>query len=153
MSDIEFKASDAQLADEQSIRTSRAFSNAAIARKDVDAIASIWTSEIHVVGSMSSQLSGVEANRRIYIDQFASRPDTLYIRTPSTVSVMSNWGVGMETGEWVGQWTDPDGLVKLTGRYMAQWIKIQGEWRIQGEMYVPVTCVGSAYCLRHPLKG
>ena len=77
--------------DEDAIRACRAQSNAAIARKDIDAIASFWTEEIHVTSSMSSQLCGVAANRRLYQDLFASRPDTLYIRTPSEVVVMPAW--------------------------------------------------------------
>jgi ketosteroid isomerase-like protein len=141
------------LSDEDRIRSCRFLSNAAIAEKDVNVIASFWTDQIHVLGSMSLQLSGIEANRRFYVDQFASRPDTTYVRTPTTVTVMQSWGTGMESGEWVAAWTDPDGPVRVTGRYMAQWLRVDNEWRIQGELYVPTSCVGGAYCTRHPVKG
>ena len=141
------------LPDEESIRACRAQSNAALARRDVDAIASFWTEEIHVTSSMSSQLCGVEANRRLYQDLFASRPDTLYIRTPSEVVVMPAWQVALEAGEWVGTWTDPDGAVRVSGRYMAQWLRGAAGWRIQAELYVPTACEGGAYCARHPVKG
>lgn len=140
------------LAEEAHIRAARAASNAAVARKDVDAIASFWTDGIHVLGSMSLQLSGIEANRRFYTEQFAKRPDTGYVRIPSTVQVMRAWGIAMESGKWLGTWTDPDGPVQVTGRYMAQWLKLESGWRIQGELYVPTSCVGGAYCAEHPAR-
>lgn len=139
------------MTDEALIRAARSTSNAAIVRKDVNAIASLWTDEIHVLGSMSLQLSGVQANRRFYEAQFARRPDTNYERTPVTVQVMAAWRVALETGEWIATWTDPDGAVRLGGSYMAQWLRLTAGWRIQGEIYVPTSCTGGAYCKRHPL--
>jgi ketosteroid isomerase-like protein len=143
---------DPQLPDDERIRRARASSNAAIARKDVDAIASFWTEGIHVSGSMGLHLAGIEANRRFYTDQFAGRPDTVYVRTPSEVQAMDAWRVALESGQWVATWTDADGPVQVTGRYMAQWLRIGGEWLIHGELYVPTACVGGAYCARHPLQ-
>jgi uncharacterized protein (TIGR02246 family) len=139
--------------DEERIRAARAASNEAILSKDVDAIASFWTDEVHVLGSMSLQLSGVKANRQFYVAQFAKRPDTTYARAPSTVHVMAAWKVALESGEWVATWTDPDGPTRISGSYMAQWLHSEAGWRIQGELYVPTTCSGGAYCERHPVKG
>lgn len=141
------------MTDEERIRAARSASNLAIVRKDVDTIASFWTDEVHVLGSMSLQLSGIEANRRFYEAQFAKRPDTTYARTPSTVQVMATWGVALESGEWVATWTDPDGPVRVSGNYMAQWLRSEAGWRIQGELYVPTSCAGGDYCERHPSKG
>ncbi|MGJ7609631.1 MULTISPECIES: YybH family protein [unclassified Variovorax] len=140
------------MTDEELIRAARATSNAAIVRKHVDTIASFWTEEVHVLGSMSLQLSGIEANRRFYEAQFARRPDTTYARTPSTVHVMAAWKVALESGDWVATWTDPDGPVRVSGSYMAQWLRSDAGWRIQGELYVPTSCAGGAYCERHPVK-
>lgn len=140
------------MTNEALIRAARSISNAAIVRKDVETIASFWTDEIHVLGSMSRQLSGVQANRQFYETQFASRPDTSYARTPVTVQVMATWKVALETGEWVATWTDADGPVRVGGSYMAQWLQSTTGWRIQGEIYVPTSCIGGAYCEQHPLK-
>ena len=137
-------------ADEDAIRAARAFSNQAIARKDVAAIASLWMDDVIVLGSTSVQLAGAEVNRNFYTAQFARRPDTLWVRTPSAVTVMAAWSVAAEEGHWTGNWTELDGPVELTGRYMAQWVRTDGGWRIQGELYVPTTCVGGAYCARSP---
>lgn len=44
--------------------------------------------------------------------------------------------------------TEPDGRVELRGRYMAQWVCVEGDWRIQGELYVPTSCIDGVYCAR-----
>jgi ketosteroid isomerase-like protein len=132
--------------DEQVIRAARAFSNQAIVNKDIDGIASVWKDDILVLGSTSVQLAGAQANRRFYSAQFARRPDTLWVRTPSAVSVMPAWRVGLEEGHWSGQWTEPDGPIEMSGRYMAQWVRVEHGWLIQGELYVPTSCVGGDYC-------
>ena len=139
-----------RLSDEDCIRQARSLSNAAIARQDLDAIAVWWSAGIHVTGSTAAQLAGVEATRRFYAAQFARRPDTRWDRTPALVRVLAPWGVGLESGHWVGTWTDPDGPVRVGGDYMAQWLRSGGQWRIQAELYVPTECTGGAYCARHP---
>ncbi|MDB5827870.1 MAG: hypothetical protein JWQ73_2090 [Variovorax sp.] len=132
------------------IRAARASSNLAIVRQEIEDIASVWMDDILVLGSTSVQLLGAEANRRFYMAQFARRPDTLWVRTPISVSVMSAWGVAFEEGDWTGRWTEPDGSVELRGRYAAQWVCANRKWRIQGELYVPMACVGGTYCDRSP---
>lgn len=138
--------------DADRIRAHRLASNAAVARHDTDAIAAFWSDAVQVTGSMGRQLAGPAANRRFYEERFAARPDTLYVRTPLDIEVMSAWGVALEAGEWEATWTDPDGPVRVAGRYMAQWLRAGGNWRIHGELYVPTTCAGGAYCARHPLE-
>jgi uncharacterized protein (TIGR02246 family) len=136
--------------DEDAIRAARAGSNRAIARHDLDGIASVWMDDVLVLGSTSVQLLGAPANRRFYAAQFARRPDTVWVRTPSAVSVMADWHVAAEEGHWSGHWTEPDGPLALNGRYMAQWVRTADGWRIQGELYVPTACAGGAYCARPP---
>ena len=136
--------------DEALIRAARASSNDAIARHDIEGIARLWMDDVIVLGSTSVQIAGAEANRRFYLAAFARRPDTVWVRAPSAVSVMPAWHIGREEGDWTGRWTDPDGPVEVRGRYMAQWVHTADGWRIQGELYVPMACVGGAYCERPP---
>ncbi|SFQ33291.1 DUF4440 domain-containing protein [Variovorax sp. 770b2] len=135
-------------ANEHRIRAARAASNLAIAKQDIDGIASMWMEDVLVLSSTSVQLLGAEANRRYYQAQFARRPDTLWVRTPTSVSATSSWRIAHEEGDWTGQWTEPDGPLQLCGRYMAQWVLIGDDWCIQGEVYVPTSCIGGAYCAR-----
>lgn len=133
---------------EHQIRAARAASNLAIAKQDLDGIASVWMEDVLVLTSTSVRLLGAKANRRYYEAQFARRLDTLWVRTPSSVSAVPSWRVAHEEGDWTGQWTEPDGSVQLRGRYMAQWVRVGHDWRIQGEVYVPTSCIGGAYCAR-----
>ena len=55
-----------------------------------------------------------------------------------------------ERGEWTGRWTEPDGVVQVSGTYLAQWRKVNGTWLIQAEVFVPTSCQGSKYCAAHP---
>src|SRR4051812_6358295 len=95
--------------DEQMIRAARARSNAAIAAHDAPAIAESWLDDVHVTTSTGAQGSGRAANQSRMSEQFARRPDTIYVRTPTMIDVYLPWAVASERGEWVGRWTEPDG--------------------------------------------
>jgi ketosteroid isomerase-like protein len=136
--------------DEKLIRDARARSNAAIAAHDPPAIARAWMDDIHVVSSTSAQTAGKAANQERMTQQFARRPDTIYVRTPTTIDVNAAWAVASERGEWTGGWTEPDGKMTIGGTYLAQWRKVNGQWLIQAELYVPTRCAGSKYCSQRP---
>lgn len=140
----------AQSPDEKVIRDSRATSNAAIAKHDTAGIARFWMDDIHITTSTSAQASGRGPNLERMAQQFQRRPDTIYVRTPSTIEVFNEWSVASERGEWIGRWTEPDGKVEIGGTYLAQWRKIDGRWLIQSELYVPTKCKGSSYCAKRP---
>ena len=132
------------------IAAARSRSNAAIAAQDTVAIAREWMPDIHVVSSTSTQTAGADANAKAMQAAFTRRPDTKWVRTPVQIAVFDAWQVASEQGEWVGTWTDPDGPVRISGTYQAQWRHSDGRWRIQAEVFVPVRCEGGAYCARHP---
>ena len=136
--------------DEQLIREARARSNAAIRAHDPAAMARLWMDDVHVVRSTGTQVAGRERNQQRMEQQFATRPDTIYVRQPSAVDVYLPWGMASERGEWTARWTEPDGVVDMAGTYMAQWRRIDGVWLIQAELYVPTRCAGSGYCSRQP---
>jgi ketosteroid isomerase-like protein len=136
--------------DEQVIRDVRARSNAAIAAHDVAGIARPWLNDVHVVTSTSVQGAGSQINQQRMAAQFKNRPDTIYVRTPATIDVYAPWEVASERGTWVGRWTEPDGKLEIGGTYLAQWRKVNGEWLIQAELYVPTHCRGSKYCSQRP---
>lgn len=139
-----------QSGDEQQIRDGRARSNRAIAVHDLAGIAREWAADIHVVSSTSAQTAGRDANRERMASQFKNRPDTVYVRTPAAIDVYAPWAVASERGEWTGKWTEPDGKLEIGGTYQAQWRKIDGQWLIQAELFVPTRCAGAAYCRQRP---
>jgi ketosteroid isomerase-like protein len=136
--------------DEAAVRAARARSNVAIAAHDLPGITRHWTPDVHIVTSTSAQGTGREVNADRMAQQFKRRPDTVYVRTPSTVDIFAAWDVASERGEWTGRWTEPDGIVNIGGTYLAQWRKVDGTWLIQAELFVPTSCGGSSYCTRHP---
>lgn len=136
--------------DERVIRETRARSNAAIAAHDLAGIARAWMPDVHVVSSTSAQTAGAQLNQQRMARQFEIRPDTIYVRTPAAIQVFDSWNVASERGEWIGRWTEPDGKVEIGGPYQAQWRKIDGQWLIQAELFVPADCRGSEYCRRRP---
>jgi ketosteroid isomerase-like protein len=136
--------------DESAIRAARARSNAAIAAHDLDGLARVWMENVHVVTSTGAQEAGRERNRASFAAHFRDRPDVVYVRTPESIDVFAAWDVAAERGRWTGQWTQADGVTRISGTYLAQWRKVKGEWLIQAELFVPTGCVGSSYCERHP---
>ena len=136
--------------DENAIRTARERSNKAIAAHDLAGIAAAWMPDVHVVSSTSAQTAGRDQNRDRMSQQFTRRPDTVYVRTPVTIDVFPAWSVASERGTWTGRWTEPDGKLEISGTYQAQWRKVDGQWLIQAELFVPTRCQGSAYCRQRP---
>lgn len=136
--------------DEQQIRARRESSNAAIAGHDPRGIGAILAPNVIVVTSNSVHRPGREANEQSFADQFRTRPDVLYRRTPEEVRVFRPWLMASESGRWTGSWTEADGKIQLTGRYFAKWRQIGGQWFVESETYVPETCTGGAYCSNVP---
>lgn len=132
------------------IAAARARSNAAIARHDVAAIAREWLPDANFVSSVGRVTAGADENARFMQAAFERRPDTTWVRTPTHIDVYEAWQVASEAGRWVGTWTEPDGAVRIEGTYLAQWRRIEGRWLIRAELFVPLTCAGSAYCEAHP---
>jgi ketosteroid isomerase-like protein len=113
------------------IRAARLASNAAIARRDPDAIAAFLAPEFHVVTSSGAHRHGREESRRSWIALFASDATLWYVRTPREIRVNEAQGLAHESGEWEG--TTGQGI------YAARWRRIGGEWLIQAELFTPLT--------------
>jgi ketosteroid isomerase-like protein len=140
----------ARNAEEQAIRNRRESSNAAIAKHDTAGIGAILADDLVVVTSNSVHSFGRQTMLERFADQFRARPDVVYERRPASVSVFSPWGMASELGAWTGSWTDPDGVIRISGTYFAKWRLVNGAWRVESETYVPKSCSGGAYCRTTP---
>lgn len=136
--------------DEMAIRNARLSSNAAIASKDTNAIAKYWADDYHLVSSRNSEVAGRIKNRHNFATELYTKKEVLYVRSSQKVDVYAPWNMAAETGVWTGQWREPDGLVQLKGSYLAKWHKINGEWKIRAEIFVPLSCTGSSFCDKKP---
>jgi len=132
--------------EETQIRDRRQISNDAIAAKDTAALARVWTLDYHVVTSRNAEVSGRKANAERFAQEFASKPDIIYVRAPEKIKVFIKWNMASELGNWVGHWTEDGKLVELKGTYLAKWHKVNGEWMIRAEIFVPVSCIGGKIC-------
>ena len=139
-----------QQTDEQQIRARRESSNQAIARHDTAGIGAILADNVVVVTSNSVHAIGRATNLQRFAEQFRSRPDVVYLRTPDEVRVFVPWAMASERGKWTGSWTDSDGKISIGGSYFAKWRKQDGRWLVESETYVPETCTGGAYCRTVP---
>lgn len=134
------------------IRSAREYSNQAIERKDTAALASVWTTDYHVVTSRNFEERSRIANRDRFFNEFASKPDVIYVRTPLSIEVFEKWNMASESGTWVGHWTEKGMRIELNGSYFAKWHKVSGNWLIRAEIFVPLKCEGGDFCNEAPFK-
>ena len=93
--------SSADSADARAIRAQRERSNAAIARHDTAGVAAIFAPHVAVLTSNSVSMVGRDVNAERFADQFRTRPDVVYRRTPSEVKVFAQWRMASELGAYV----------------------------------------------------
>ena len=118
---IPFGSSVAQSdATERLIRQGRASSNAAIARHDTAGIGAVMAENIIVFTSRSVQQIGRAASMTSFAEQFRTRPDVIYERSPFEIRIHEPWGMASEYGRWAGSWTDTDGKILIGGSYFAK---------------------------------
>jgi ketosteroid isomerase-like protein len=128
----------------------RAQSNLAIAQKDTNKIASFMAPDFTIVSSRSFEGKTREVGRHLFALEYATKKDVIYERIPDKVQVYPNWKMAAEYGHWTGSWIEPDGKIQLEGTYYAKWHKLNGEWKIRVEVFVPLACKGSAACDKRP---
>ena len=124
------------------IRNARAEYNDAIARHDVPAIVSSLDDEYQVTTSLGQLLQDGDGEAAAWRDLIASREDLLYVRSPESIEVSSDYPLAAETGTWLGTWSTDEGPVRTGGRYAAMWRKVIGTWKVRSELFVALFCEG-----------
>ena len=140
----------AQSTDDAAIRAARDRSNRAIAAHDLEGVASVWLPEFHSVSSTNAQANGRDAARANFAQYFATRPDVVYLREPTSITVNAAWGQAGESGSWTGSWTQADGVTRVGGIYFAKWKRVDARWMLLAETFVQTTCSGTKYCETSP---
>jgi len=128
--------------DDQAIRAARAASNAAIAAHDIDGIVGVMDVDYQVTASLGAFGRGVDEERDIWSDMFASRSKLLYVRTPDEIELSADYPLAAETGHWTGSWETGEGEVNTGGRYTAMWRKVEGAWKLRSELFIALYCEG-----------
>jgi ketosteroid isomerase-like protein len=125
--------SHAQYDQDEILRLRHAY-NAALKNYDVELTLSFMTDGILSTISSGTLIQG-KANLREYI---RSRSDAkmYWVRTPKEIEVNAQTGLAWETGTWKG-YTPESGRKSVTGgKYSAQWIKVNGVWKVNSELFV-----------------
>jgi hypothetical protein len=124
--------------------------NAAIARHDTGGIGAVMADNVIVMTSRSAQQLGRAASMMSFAEQFRTRPDVIYERSPFEIRIYEPWGMASEYGRWAGSWTETGGNIQIGGSYFAKWRLKNGAWLIESETYVPERCTGGSYCNSPP---
>jgi len=119
------------------IRAARDAQNEAIRAGDLDLAATYWTDDVSVRSGLGFFVSG----RDPYREALGGDSTVTYERVPDRVVVSDAWTTAWEEGTWVGS-ARADGSPLASGRYAAQWVLVDGEWKIRGELFVSLSCAG-----------
>ncbi|MBK6487073.1 MAG: nuclear transport factor 2 family protein [Gemmatimonadetes bacterium] len=117
------------------IRAQRAASNRAIAARDVDGVVACMLVDVSVAVAGGPRLTGREASRRAFIEQFAERAFLGYVREPDDVSVHDPPTTATERGRWEGRWRGGALEQVRSGRYVARWRHTSMGWLIASEEF------------------
>jgi ketosteroid isomerase-like protein len=74
-------------------------------------------------------------NLREYIRN-SSGTKMYWVRTPKEIDVNTDLGLAWETGSWKGYAAGSDEKSVTGGKYSAQWIKVNGAWKVNAELFV-----------------
>ncbi len=133
------------------VRAAREEFNAAIVRRDPDAISRLLAPGYHIVTGRSDQSHGVEMEREKWAGRFVADPTVSYRRTPREVRVNERWGLAEETGDWVGNYTTEGNAARASGVYSAKWQRaVDGRWLLQAEVFTTLHCDGAAAACAPP---
>jgi hypothetical protein len=131
--------------DRDSIAKIRARSNQAIREHDAETIVTPYDDTYQITtGSGLLFHDNPEKEKELWAEHFDELSDVLYVRTPTTIEVSTYLPRAAESGEWVGSWTSDKGPIEVGGSYSASWRKVDGQWKIQSEMFVTLYCKGDA---------
>jgi len=118
-------------ADIEIIKASRAASNIAIAKHDVDGISKYWLPDFTQTIGRGITTTGKDSIAAGWKQLFKINKTVAYVRTPVTITVGDNGIMAWETGNWTAINSYSKG-----GNYSAMWRKIDGSWKLQAELFV-----------------
>lgn len=122
---------------EESIRSVREASNAALKALDEEANMEFLTDDVLITTGAGTLLTGKD-ELKAYIESAADAPPLYWVRTPAEIIVNEERGLAWETGAWRAYSADDlnDASPVFHGNYAAQWIHQSGEWKIQSQLFV-----------------
>ncbi|MFD2934331.1 YybH family protein [Spirosoma flavum] len=133
-------------ADEVVIRALRIESNQAIQGRDLTGFGKTMMPDIEVTRGSGSHISGRDSVLASVRVQFKDAAFLGYVRHADSVQISTSSPLAAENGHWTGRFQRPDGIQTITGVYLAMWRKTEAGWKIRSELFVSLSCTGSAAC-------
>lgn len=124
------------------IRARRRMTNRFIAEHKADRLGPFLHPDVNLIGGEGGLLMGREAVLAAFARQFADPEFVAYVRTPATIEIDQDGSRAAEQGAWTGSWNQATGPLELSGRYLAVWRKVTGQWVIEQELYVTLARSG-----------
>ena len=122
---------------QETIRALRAASNDAIAARDANRVVAFMMDDISVSVARGPVLSGREASRAAFAEQFADRAFVGYVRDAQEIVVHVPATRATERGRWTGRWRQRNTEQVMRGTYQAEWVHTAMGWFIQSEVFTP----------------
>lgn len=136
--------------DQQLIFNARTTNNMALADQDAAGLAAIYKDDFFILTSTNGLFTGKEEVQGIYQSVFDGRTNVLFVRTPTKITVNTDWNMASEIGQWVGTWEVEEEMIEVGGDYYAKWHKIDGNWLLRSEVYTQFDCSGEVVCSNKP---
>lgn len=118
---------------EAAVRARRKLTNRLIADHQAPRLAPFFAEDAAVIVGDGGLILGARAVIEAFDAQFRDPAFVAYERTPETVEITAGGDRAAEAGRWVGRWL---GRPEMSGRYLAAWAKVRGQWVIAQELYV-----------------
>ncbi|MCC6986719.1 MAG: nuclear transport factor 2 family protein [Anaerolineales bacterium] len=121
------------------IRAAREAFNLAIAEKDSKRIRPLLAASYHLITGRSDQFHGADEEEIRWAQLFQQDPTAVYRRTTREITTNDSWGIAEELGNWQGEYSINENLVRASGVYAAKWQRTQNDnWVLQAEVFTTI---------------
>jgi hypothetical protein len=115
------------------IAARRKLTNKLIAGKAAARLSPFFDPKALLIAGDGSLLMGAAEVIAAFDAQFRDPDFIAYVRSGEGIEIDSAGLRAAERGRWVGSWK---GAPDQSGRYLATWKKVTGQWVIESELYV-----------------
>ena len=129
-------SSSNRVADENLIRDADQQYNAAVVRRDLDKIMSFYAADAVSMSPGDAPEHGADAIRAAW-KRLLETPDFGLRIVPQKIDVARSGEIAIELGYTDVKGTLPNGRLDAKANYVVGWRKIDGQWKITHETFVP----------------
>lgn len=130
-----------------SVRAARIRWNAAVVRRDSNALAGLVDDSAVHVSPRFTHL-GRSAYLTVFLHNMAARPEFRLVYQPDRVRACEQapCRIATESGTWKETWVEQGEPTEVGGTYYAIWRRNGDVWQIRAEAFATLTCRGQQYC-------